>query len=188
MPTFLPPRVGLELSQALAEVYTQRTIGDPMLITLEVYHPGMLDGDGNPTSFRCVNEWTDLLATLEASAPFNPSEEVTFHAVPFRYVSPSENDTGAPAAVSIEIDNASLEVTRLLDSIIGSPIPVIVIERRYLPSDTSAPHATPTVMELQAPEATTGGVRMSASFGNLTNRRFPGLRYTRAKYPALAAK
>jgi Domain of unknown function (DUF1833) len=189
MPTYLPPRLGISLSEALAESYTVAPVDDPVLLTLEFHHPDFEDEEGRHTAFRIVNDWADLRARLEPGAPLDGGQLVTFKACPFRYVKPEQTDTGAPAAISLEVENVSREVSMLLDLAVDSMQPVLMIERVYLPSDTSGPHEMPpTRMYLSAPQVSAGSVVTTASFGTLTNRKFPGKRYTREVYPGLTAK
>jgi len=189
MPVYLPPRVGISISEALAESYAHASVDEPVLLTLEIHHPDFRSPNGQPTAARIVNDWADLTATLEADAPMNGSQAVRFSACPFEYTKPEQTDTGAPAAVQIVIDNVSRKITPLLDQVVASMVPVLVIERIYLPSDTSAPHEMPpTRMYLSAPQVTSTSVTLQASFGNLTNRRFPAARYKRKQYAALSTK
>jgi hypothetical protein len=182
MPSYLPARAGVEISEAIAEAYASANVGDPVLLTLELQHPDFVDADGEPTSAWIVNDHRDLVATDE------DANERTFIGVPFRYVKPEQTDSGAPQAPTVEIDNVSLEVTRLLMLARGSDSPVVVIEREYLPSDTSAPHVLPpTVLELGPPTITAETVSAPLLFGGLTNRRWPARTYTAEDFPGLAA-
>lgn len=182
MPTYLPPRAGVEISEAIAEAYASAKVGDPVLLTLELQHPSFVDANGDATSAWIVNDHRDLVATDE------DANERTFIGVPFRYVKPEQTDSGAPQAPTVEIDNVSLEVTRLLMLARGSDDPVRVIEREYLPSDTSAPHVLPpTVLELGPPTITPETVSAPLLFGGMTNRKWPATQYTAEAFPALAA-
>lgn len=187
MPTYLPARLGVTYSEAIAESMASATIGDPLLITLEIHNENFRDAQGNPTAARVVNDYRPLRATLEADAPLNAGEEVTFSPVPFRYVAPPQTDGGAPSAVQVEVDNVSQTLTTLL--LQAGRSKVQLIEREYLPSDTSAPHVMPpTRLTLSNVKAGVTTVSAQAGFGNLTNRRFPGNTYTRELFPALAAR
>lgn len=181
MPTYLPANAGLQLSEAIAEAYASANVGDPVLLTLEFRHPDFVDDDGNPTSAWVVNDYRNLVAFDEDSI------ERTFIGVPFKYVKPDQTDSGAPKAAQIELDNVSLEVSRLLMQARESDDPVEVVEREYLPSDLTAPHVLPvTVTELAAPAITVETVSASCTFGNLTNRKYPARTYTAEDFPALA--
>lgn len=172
MPTPLPASLGISHSEAIAEAYASATAGDPVLVALEISHP-LWD-----EPVRVVNDFRNLTATLEATAPYNAGEAVEFTAVPFRYIKMEQTadlaNSGAPAAVGIEIDNVSRHITELLILARTTLVPVTVIEREYLPSDTSAPHVLPvTVLTMSDISVTVDTARGKLSFGNLTNRKFP---------------
>jgi len=71
------------LSAALAEAYAAAPSDVVVLHTLELRHPAFRDDNGNPTAIRVVRDHADLVARLEASAPLNPVEMVTFTALAF---------------------------------------------------------------------------------------------------------
>lgn len=188
MPTYLPPRAGLSLSQAVAEAYASNP-GETVLLTLELHHSAFRDELNQPTAARVVNDWTPLQATLEDDAPLNAGEEVTFAGVPFRYAKPEQTDSGSPAAVQIEIDNVSRQLTKYLLQAIDSQEPILLIERVYAASDTSAPHEMPpTRMYLTSCTVGVDTVSAQASFGDLTNRKFPRVTYSRAEFVGLSAR
>lgn len=181
MPTYLPPNAGVQLSQAVAEAYASATAGDPVLITLEVRHPSFVDEAGAPTSAWIVNDLRPLVANDDNGV------SRTYIGVPFRFTKPEQTDSGAPRSPTIEIDNVSLEVARLLMLARGSEDPVEVVVREYLPSDTSAPHVLPvTVMELTAPVITSETVSAQVGFARLTNLKYPARTYTAEAFPGLA--
>jgi hypothetical protein len=182
MPDYLPAQLGMTYSEALAEAYASATAGDPALTTLELHHPAF------SVPARVVSDTRDLLATLEATAPVDPSTQVTFTALPFRAAPPEQSDSGAPAPVQIEIDNISLDLADLLLQARDSFEPVQVYVREYLPSDTSAPHILPVlVMEMSDIALDVQSATAQLSFGNLTNMRWPAHLYTRERFPALGA-
>ena len=189
MPTYLPARNGITLSQAMAESYTSSQVGDVALFTLEIHHPDFRDKFGNVTAARFVNDWVDHTLTLETDAPINAGEAIVFKGMPFKAELPDETDSGAPSAINIEIENVSRDVTLLLDQAIASMVPIEMIIREYMSSDKSAPHKLPVIkMILSNVVVTSGTMSAQAKFGNLTNRRFPGVRYTRQTHPGLAAR
>jgi hypothetical protein len=189
MPTYLPPRLGIQHSEAVAEAMASAKVGDPILLTLELYREGWIDENGDQAVARVVNDYRPFHATLEDDAPNNPGELVTFQGVPFRYTKPEQTDSGAPSAVGIEIDNVSQQLTALLQQQKTSREPLRLIEREYLPSDNSAPHVLPpTKLVLSDVEATVTSVGAKATFGDLTNRRFPVHTFTRERFPGLTAR
>lgn len=180
MPTYLPPRLGVSYSEALAERMASNKQGDPILLTLELQNENFVDDDGAPTSAWIVNDFRPLVAVDENG------NTRTFQPVPFRYTKPEQTDSGAPAAVQIEIDNVSQLLTAQL--LRAGRTPVFVIERQFLPSDTTAPHILPvTRMTLTNVQAGSTTVTGQAVFGDFSNRKFPFYTYTRERFPALAA-
>jgi hypothetical protein len=187
VPTYLPPRLGISISEAIAESMASAKVGDPLLLTLEIRRDWT--EAGQPVAARVVNDYRPLTATLEADAPLNPGEAVEFTPVPFRHARQEQTDSGAPSAVSIEVDNVSQTLTELLQRDKTSREPLRVIEREYLPSDTTAPHVMPpTKLVLSNVEVSSTTATGQASFGNLTNRRFPVDLYTRERFSALSAR
>jgi len=184
MPVYLPPRLGLEHSEAIAEAYASSIAGDPVMLCLEIMHPDF------PEPVRIVNDFRNFYATLEADAPIDAGLEVLFIPVPFRYIKPEQtaDGSGAPAAVAVEIDNVSRQLAELMLLARECNSAVSVIEREYLPSDTTAPHVLPvTRLTLSNIVLTVDVVRANLSFGDLTNRKFPALTYTAEAFPGLAA-
>lgn len=185
MPTFLPARLGLSHSEAVAEAYASATAGVVVLTTLEIWNPSF------EAPVRVVNDYRNLTATLEATAPRNPSTAVVFLAIPFKYIRQEQTadmqNSGAPAAVQIEIDNVSRQFSELMILARESQEPTVCIEREYLPSDTTGPHVIPvTTVILNNIVLTAEVVRASLSFGDLTNRKFPPKTYTTELFPMLS--
>lgn len=184
MPTYRPLYAGVQHSEALADAYLGAPADDPVLVTLELHHPDF------SAPARVVNNWEPLLATLEADAPNNAGEEVSFAAIPFTFVRPAETDSGAPAAVGIAVENLNAELTTLILQAQESEESLLVILRTYLPSDTSAPHEMPPLrMYVHSPIAIEpgGAARLQCSFGDLTNRKFPRVEYRRESHPTLSS-
>jgi len=186
MPTYLPETLGVSHSQAVAEAYASATAGEPLAVTLEIWHPLWT------IPIRVVSDLRDLTATLESTAPRNASTAVLFSAVPFRYTRAEQSadpaNNGAPSAMQLEIDNVSGEITEALLLAKESNEPLTIIEREYLRSDTTAPHVLPvTTATLSNVSVGVDVARASVSFGNLTNRKFPTLTYTAERFPMLAA-
>lgn len=179
--TYLPENAGVQLSEGIAQAYASATVGDPILRTLEIRHPSFTDDDGNAISIWIVNDLRPLTATDETSVVR------TYLPCPFEYISPDQSDSGAPKGAQVSIDNVSREVVRVLMQARESDDPVLIVERQYLPSDTSAPHVLPvTVAELQSPVATSETVSGAIVFGGLTNKKYPRRIFTPEDFPGLA--
>ncbi len=175
-------------TEALQEAYASAPDNVVILDTLELRHPSFVDEMDNPIAVRIVSDHQDLLATLEADAPLNPSEEVTFTALAFECALPEQTDSNSLPEITIAVDNIGSELTSLLDLASTSAAPVEITYRPYLSTDTSAPHMNPVLtLTLRGAEVTPTKVTARATFGDLVNRRFPSLRYTKANFPTLAA-
>lgn len=188
MPTYLPPRLGISQSEALAEASAFATAAQPALMTLAFYHPAIVDAEtGEQVVVYTVNDNQDLRATLEADAPLQGGEQVLFRAVPMEITLPTEAD-GAPGEVSITISNVARLLMGHLEAVTRSQEPVVMIVRTYLPGDTSAPHETPPLrVTLRSASATVASVTARAGYGDTTNRRFPPDEYNQQDFLGLAA-
>lgn len=179
---YLPENAGVAYSKDYAGSLTHAKVNDPILQTLEFRHPDFVDADGNATSYYIVNDVRPLVATDELGGTH------TFVAVPLEYVPPEQSDSGAPKPAALRLDNCSGELMRLLQLAVGSDEPVEVIDRRYLPSNTSAPHVMPpTVMELNSPMVTPETGTVQLTFGSLNNKKWPARTYTPEDFPGLAS-
>lgn len=183
MPTYLPERLGVSISEAAAEAYASATAGEVRLVAFELHHPAFT------APARVVADWVNHTLTHEATAAVDPGVACEYIGVPLRYVPPEQSAEGnAPALGRVEIDNVSLTIGRLLRLAKESREPITLIIREYLPSDKSAPHILPPlVMNLTGIVLTTETASGQLSFGDLTNRRFPPRLYTTADFPTLAA-
>ena len=181
------------LSDALKEAYATAPTDKAILHTIELRHDEFKDSNGNPVALRVVRDHADLTATLEADAPLNGGQSVTFTAFPFDFSLPAikENEQ---ARLSLSIDNVGGTVVdysgrTLMDHIeqaIAAPSPIKVIYRPYLSDDLSGPYMDPPI-EMTLTKVTVTPLRItgSATFVDLLNRSFPSEMYTRDKFPAL---
>lgn len=174
------------MSEALKEAYASAPSQVVVLHTLELRHPNFLDDNNQPTAIRVVRDHADLTATLEAGAPLNGGQAVTFLALAFDLKLPEQQDKGGIPEFVVSIDNASREIMPWLDKAVLSLVPITLTYRCYLSNDTSAPHMDPVTASLRGIEATPMRVTARASFPDLANKRFPGFDYTAADFPALA--
>lgn len=187
--SFRPSRRGVSYSQALTAAYASVTEDEVILDTLEFRHPAFVDGNGDPMAVRVVNDHTSLLAYLEADAPMNPGEEVTYSPVAFRFSRPDESNSDKMPEIQIQVDNAARVLIPYLDLAVTGKDLIYVTWRQYLASDLSTPHMLPPLtMTLKQVSADMNVVTATAGFADLSNRRFPTLEYTRSKFKSLAAR
>lgn len=167
------------LDAAIKQAYASAPSNDVILHTLEIYHPTFA------SPIRVVRDTADFTATLEASAPRNPSASVTFVGYSFDIVPPDVSDKALPQCV-IEIDNVSRDILANVEAAMGSTELITAIYRAYLASDTSGPQNDPpltlTIFQITA---NLFRIRATAGFPDLMNRRFPKLEYTAETFPGL---
>lgn len=190
MPTFNPAVNGVAFSVAYNEAIATARVDRVMLATYELRHPAFVDPvTGLLYAARIVNDYADLVATLEASAPLNPSTAVTFTALPVEVSGPDESDSGATPSITIAIDGVSQLLVQQLDQAITTLVPVTVTERIYASDDLSGPATTPVLtMTLRDVIVTDTRVTAKAVFYDPSNVGFPRREYTSAEYPGLTAR
>lgn len=189
MPSFRSPINGVAFSAAYAEAISVAPITRVMLPTYEMRHPLFVDENGTPYTPRIVNDHADLTATLEADAPVNAGETVTFTALPVEVSGPDESDSGQTPAITFAIDGVSQLLVRQLDFALSSLVPVELTERIYASDDLSGPAVTPVLtMTLRDVVVTDTRVTARAVFYDPSARGFPRAEYVSAQYPGLIAR
>lgn len=183
MPTYLDPLHGVTLSVALAEAAAIAPVTRVMLHTFELRHAAL------PAPIRIVNDHANLLATLEAGAPLNPSTEVEFLACPVRIQRPEESAAAQSPSITLSVDNVSGAVSDALALARGSNDLWEVTERVYASDDTSAPAVLPPLtLTMVTAEITATGASITASFGDPVNVAVPAITFTSTEYPGLDAQ
>lgn len=174
------------LSQAIKEAYAAAPDNAVTLHTLEFRHPNFINDLGQPTAIRVVRDHQDLVAWLEAAAPLNPGEAVTFLAFAFDFKLPDVEVAAAPEMV-ITIDNVSAEIEQNLARAVASPYTIAATYRPYLSTDLSGPQMNPPLhLTVQHVKADDFRVTARVSFGDLSNLQFPSDDYTATRFPGLA--
>lgn len=167
------------LDQAIREAYASAPQDVVILETLEWYHPTFA------APIRVVSDHADHTLTLEASAPRNAAEAVVFTAFPFRLLPPEVNEQGH-VEMAIEIDNVSREIEDAFAAATAATEPVEVIYRTYLHTDASGPKNNPPLaFTVRGADADNFRLRVRAVYGDFVNRKFPGEKYTLARFPGL---
>lgn len=188
MPIYRTPHRGITYSEALAAAYASTPEDEVLLDTIEFRHPTFLD-NGAPFAVRVVNDHSALTATLEDDAPMNPGETVEFLPCYFQFTRPPESESGSTPEVSLTVQNVTRYLMPWLDSAKESRIPIEVTWRPYLESDLTGPHMNPPLtLVLRNVTCDMMTVTATAGYGDLTNRRFPAIEYTSAKFPGLTAR
>lgn len=184
MPTYLPPRKGVALSEAAAEAIAVAPLQRAMLYCYEVWHPTMAE------PIRVVRDYVPLLATLEATAPRNPSEEVEHLACSVRVERPEESDAAGAPEVSFTLANVNGLLKQALDAARGSRDVWEVTERVYSSDDTSGPAISPPLTLTFTSAVMKGGMAtLVASFGDdPVNKSIPAITFKPEEYVGLSAR
>jgi hypothetical protein len=169
------------LSAALKEAYASAPSADIIYHTLEISHSAF------SVPIRVVRDSVDLTATLEATAPTDPSTAVTFTPFSFDVVPPDVQSQGMPSC-TIEIDNVSREILAQIEAAVSTTDLITVIYRQYLSSNLAAPENDPPLtLTVLAITADVFRIRATCGFGDLVNKRFPSMVYTADQFPGLIA-
>lgn len=167
------------LTAALKEAYASAPSGVIIYHTLELRHPAF------SVPIRVVRDYVDLTATLEATAPANPSTSVTFVAFNFNITKPEISTIGIPQ-ITIELDNVSRDIVANIEAALGTMDLIQATYREFISTDLTAPQNNPPInMTLISISVDTFKVRATAGFQDLMNRRFPTTEYDSETFPGL---
>jgi hypothetical protein len=169
------------LSQAIKEAYASAPANVVIYHTLELRHPAFT------TPIRVVRDFTDLTATLEATAPANPGAAVLFIAFAFEFSKPEVSSSGVPQ-ITISLDNVDRAIVANIEAAMGSTDLVQVTYREFLSTDLSVPQNNPPLsMTIMSVTADVFKVTCTAGFPDLMNRRFPSTEYSAEVFTGLAS-
>ena len=162
------------LSQAIKEAYASRP-KIPIHHTIELHHAAFT------VPIRVKRGAGDILAVLEATAPRDAGQQVTFLGFGFDIKPPDMS-----GKCTIEIDNVSREIVRNIELSMEDSTPILMIYRAYIDTDLSGPQNNPP-LELSLISITANAFRVTATAAmmNFNNKVFPGVTYTDARFPSL---
>lgn len=176
-----------ELDEAVAEAYAAAPADVVVLETLELRHPALVDENDQPSPIRVVCDFQDRTFKLEEHAPLSAGETVVFRGVMIEVDRPDAGPGGPQARVSIQ--TVDREVIAALEEIVTIRAALEVTYRAYIavPEGDPPPEPGEVIEGLKARAARADQRRMSAvlTFDTLSNRAFPGLVYTRERFPGL---
>lgn len=175
-----------QLSQAIKEAYASAPSDVIILHTLELRHPAFVDDESNQMAVRVVRDNVDLTARLEATAPLNASEMVTFTAMGFDLELPSINTAPVPE-ITITLDNVSRELVKHLDAAVATQNKIEITYRPYLSDDLEAPQLDPP-FTLILTEVNANALRITgrARMLDIGNKAFPSEVYNSKKFSGLS--
>lgn len=171
------------LSAAIREAYASAASDQVIHHTLEVWHPAF------STPVRVVRDRVDLTARLEASAPRDAGQLVSFIAFAFDVVPPDATPHAVPQCV-IEIDNVSRDLLAQVELAMTSSQHIEIIYRAYLSGRTAIgpENDPPLTLAVLSLSATVHRLRATCGYPDLANLRFPREDYTAERFPGLIAQ
>lgn len=171
------------LDDALKEAYALAPTDVVTIDTLEIRHPAFTE------PIRVVADYVPIEAKLEASAPENAGEIVTFQPYQFDLKLPDVTDNGIPDLTLI-IDNVSREIVDNIELAIPQTDKLEVTYRAYLSDDliTHGPHNDPPLtLTINRIKANAVKVEGSASVVDFVNKKYPSEEYDENRFPGLIA-
>jgi hypothetical protein len=157
---------------------------DVIFDTIELRHPAFVDDHGHPIALRFVNNFDDIVGTLEAGAPMNGGEAVTFTGTRFDIVLPDSPEKGLPQC-QIAVSNVMSELSPWLALAVSSVAPVQLSLRQFLADDLSEPCFVMHGLTFDSAQSNIRRVVASAGFDDLLNMPSPRETYTPENSPGL---
>ena len=169
-------------TDAIKEAYASCPSDVAVIDTIEIYHPDWA------SVIRLVRDKSDLTATLESSAPNNPSASVVFTALEFKIAHPRIGE--GRQELTLTIDNASRTLIPLLEAHdLASLDEARVIYRPYLSTDLTGPHMNPPLeLTIVGATATMQSVSLTCGYADFAGLRFPRKVYTADEFPGIAPR
>jgi len=167
--------------EALLEAYASCPPSSRVYFTLEIWQSSF-----DVPARVVANVGEDMDFGIEAGAPFNAGETVTFLACPFSAEYPEQRE-GQPPSTKIKIDNVNRELVPKIRAALGTRQYIQILYREYLGSDLSEPAYGPIEFLLSNVVMTGASLTGTAMVKNLQNKRFPRLdkNYSYTQFPSL---
>ncbi|WP_074132505.1 DUF1833 family protein [Bradyrhizobium sp. NAS96.2] len=168
-------------NDALLEAYASCPPSARIYYTLELWQSSF-----DQPARVVANVGDDMAFGLEAGAPRNAGETVTFLACPFEAAYPEQKE-GQPPSTTIKIDNVNRELVPKIRAAQGTREYVQVLYREYLGSDLTEPAYGPIEFELRSVQMVGPSLTGTVMVKNLQNKRFPRLtkNYDYIQFPSL---
>lgn len=171
-------------TDSLREYYFSREPGVVRLELIELRHPAFMDGDTN-VAVRFVNNQDDIALTMEADAPMNAGETVTFKAGAFAATPPEQASPGLPTC-GLEVDNVGAILMPYMTAAAASNDPIELSYREARSDELDAPALSVHGMTIKSARAGVQRVTAQAGFEDLLNKPHPADVISLQDYPGLA--
>jgi hypothetical protein len=140
------------------------------LETIELHHSAFVEA-GTRIAIRVVNDTADQVLRLEADAPLQAGQDVTWTAVPFTWSPPDVAEGQAPQA-QIQVDNTEKLLEPYLDAMEESFEPLVVIYRMYLSNRRTVVEMGPFRFTLKDVSSNNGSVGGTVTIATSQNIKF----------------
>ncbi|WP_027578489.1 DUF1833 family protein [Bradyrhizobium sp. Ai1a-2] len=168
-------------SEALLEAYASCRPSSRIFYTLEIWQASFAE-----PARVVTNVGDDMTFGIEAGAPRNGGEMVTFIACPFQASYPEQRE-GQPPQTNIKIDNVNRELVPKVRAAMSVRQYIQVLYREYLNNDLTEPAYGPVEFELRNVKIVGVSMTGTVMVKNLQNKRFPRLtkNYDYVQFPSL---
>ncbi|WP_375782937.1 DUF1833 family protein [Bradyrhizobium sp. Pha-3] len=168
-------------NEALLEAYASCPPSARIYYTLELWQSSF-----DQPARVVANVGADMAFGLEAGAPRNAGQTVTFIACPFQAGYPEQKE-GQPPSTTIKIDNVNRELVPKIRAAQGTREYIQVLYREYLGSDLTEPAYGPIEFELRSVQMVGASLTGTVMVKNLQNKRFPRItkNYDYVQFPSL---
>jgi hypothetical protein len=168
-------------SEALLEAYASAPPSSRVYYTLEIWQASF-----DQPALVVANVGDDMTFGIEAGAPRNSGQTVTFIACPFQADYPEQRE-GQPPQTKIKIDNVNRELVPKIRAAMSVRQYIQVLYREYLGSDLTEPAYGPVEFELREVQMVGASLTGTVMVKNLQNKRFPKLtkNYDYIQFPSL---
>lgn len=175
-----------DINEAWAEAETHAPVNVETYHTIELQHPGIRDGEGNPIPLRYILDVEARLLGIEIGATFTPGEMALFEPTALQFDLPEQAEGRVPVS-RLAIDNVSGALTPYLDAAIAYAADLKLIYRGYTADDLSSPAYGP--MEFVLTNITVDGTRVegTATISDFGDMSVPSLVYRADDFPGLQA-
>lgn len=126
-----------------------------------------------------------LTATLEAGAPINGGEAVTFEPFAFRFIPPGVDDNGHATTAKAVLDGVSGSLIEKLDLTLQTDKPIEVTFRTFRDDETAAPGQVISGLFMTNVEVTATAATADLRYKDTVSQGFPLGVYSKALFPAL---
>lgn len=185
------------LDDVLAEAFASASADKQIIDTISIWYDGLQPTDGGDEELYLFNgdnattiteDGVPLLtARIEAGAPRNAGQLVTFIGIPFSITLPSMADE-AEASAQLRVDSVGREMHTLLEAAAKGGKTIYVTYRAYVKgTETDGPHNLPPRRFIFSDAAAMNdAVEGRLAFLAIGNRAYPFDSYTPDRFPTLS--